>query len=111
MNQKSNVKTVTDSLTEEFDEFIRNLFGSNVKFSIYLPPPAKPVFDYFIDIDTGNFIEWNLLVPTAESLIRKGKHIEVVETIDLIRYSFLSALILMSKHPVLITGMKFYLMA
>jgi hypothetical protein len=37
-------------------------------------------------------------------LIRKGKQVDVVETIDLIRYSFLSALILMSKHPVLITG-------
>lgn len=91
-------------MTEEFDDFVRELFDSNVKFSIYLPPHTKPVFDYFIDIDTGNFTEWNLLVPTADSLIRKEKHIEIVETIDLVRYSFLSSLILMTKHPVLLTG-------
>lgn len=104
INQKSQVKSVSDSLTQDFDEFIRELFESNVKYGIHLPPNVKPVFDYFIDIDGGNFVEWNQLVPSTDTLIRKGKDDQIVDTIDLVRYSFITTLLLKSKHPVLLTG-------
>lgn len=104
VNQKSHVKSSTDTITVEFDEFVRELFEKNVKYSIFLPPNSKPVFEYFVDIDSGNFSEWSSLISSAETLIRKGKKHDIVETVDLIRYSFLSTLILSTKHQVLITG-------
>jgi len=38
INQKSHVKSNLDNLTQEFDEFMREMFESNLKFGIYLPP-------------------------------------------------------------------------
>jgi hypothetical protein len=105
INQKSHVKSNLDNLTQEFDEFIREMFESNVKFGIYLPPNLKPIFDYFLDVTSGNFIEWNRLVPNAEALIKTtGKSDNMIETIDSIRFTFLSTLMLQGNNSVLITG-------
>jgi len=104
INQKSHVKTNMDSLTNEFDEFVHEIFGSNIKYSIYCPPTSKPVFDYFLDVATGNFVEWTQLLPNIESLIRKRTTEGITETIDSVRYSFLASLLLMNKKSVLITG-------
>lgn len=93
-----------DSLTHEFDESVREIFEANVKYGIYLPPNSKPVFDYFLDVTTGNFFEWNNLLPSIDSLIRQTKSDEIIETVDSIRFTFLSSLLLMGKHSVLITG-------
>jgi hypothetical protein len=50
INQKSHVKSNFDSLTVEFSEMVHELFESNVKYGLYLPPNNKPVFDYFLDV-------------------------------------------------------------
>ena len=95
-----------DSLTNDFDEFIHEVFGSNIKYSIYCTPNAKSVFDYFIDVTTGNFVEWNMLLPNMDLLIRQTKSDEITETIDSVRYTFLVTLLLMGRKSVLITGIK-----
>ena len=74
-------------------------------------------------MDSGNFTPWDALVPTTKSMIEKGAVItigetlgvnadqnkkthsnELVCTIDTVRYSFLTGLLLMHKSPVLLTG-------
>jgi dynein heavy chain len=93
-----------DNLTTEFDEFTRDLFDKNVKFGIYLPPNNKSVFEYFLDVTSGNFVEWNQLLTSIEKLIRQGKSDDIIPTIDSIRFSFLATLLLNDKHSVLVTG-------
>ena len=83
----------------------RELFETNVKFSIYLPPNTKPVFDYFLDVITGNFVEWVRLVPTSDALIKQSKSDDIIPTVDSVRFSFLSTLLLIGKNTVLISGM------
>ena len=105
INQKSHVKSNLDNLTQEFDEFVRETFEANVKYGIYLPPNLKPAFDYFLDVTSGNFIEWNRLVPNAEALIKTtGKSDNIIETVDSIRFTFLSTLMVQGNNSVLITG-------
>jgi dynein heavy chain len=109
INQKSHVKTNTDTLTQEFDEFVRELFESNVKYGIYLPPGDKAVFDYFLDPTTANFIEWSRILPNIENQIRQHQNVpynedSIISTVDSIRFSFLSTLILSTRSCVLITG-------
>lgn len=100
-------------MTHEFDEMVRELFEKNVKFGIYLPPNAKPVFDYFLDVTSGNFIEWNALVLSVDALIRQQQQSNnesdrlsssMIDTVDSIRFTFLTALLLMNRNPVIVTG-------
>jgi dynein heavy chain len=91
-------------------------------------PSAKSVYSYFVDLDSGNFIAWDALIPSTNSLIEKGAVItlgeslgvggaghgahkagggedgNIVPTVDTVRYSFLCGLLLLNKHPVLLTG-------
>jgi dynein heavy chain, axonemal len=83
------------------------------------------MFSYFVDLESGTFLRWDCLVPTTESLIARdstvhvgnpmdmsvtsfgkkmAKDYDVITTIDSVRYSFLSALLLLNKHPVLLAG-------
>ena len=79
-------------------------------------------------MDTGNFVQWDVLVPTTQSLIDKGAMItigdtmgvsgeqgaqqgvkgsrdgEIVPTVDTVRYSFLAGLLLTNQNSVLLTG-------
>ena len=90
---------------------------------VRLPASSKTIYSYFVDMDSGNFLSWEMLVPTTQSLIEKGavitigetmgvsgeqqqrvKDQEIVPTVDTVRYSFLSSLLLLSKNPVLLTG-------
>ncbi len=94
-----------------------------------MPESQKSMYSYFVDMDSGNFLLWDLLVPTTRSLIEKGAVITVgetlgvgnlehkerktkdegiVPTVDTVRYMFLSTLLLFNKNPVLLTG-KFLL--
>ena len=63
---------------------------------------------------------WDILVPTTQTLIEKGQAMglsdgngevnkrneqgSLVPTVDAIRYSFISSLLLLNKKPVLLTG-------
>lgn len=74
-------------------------------------------------MESGNFVPWDALVPTTKSLIEKGAVItigetmgvsgdhrkkreetDITQTVDIVRFSFLTGLLLLNKHPVLITG-------
>lgn len=91
-----------------------------------MPTGNKAIYAYFIDMESGNFVAWDVLVPKTKSLIEKGAVItigetmgvsgghkkkreeaEITPTVDLIRFSFLSGLLLLHKHPVLLTGWRF----
>jgi len=93
---------------------------------VRLPTGNRSIFSYFIDMETGNFVPWDVLVPSTKSLIEKGAVItigetmgmgvgashqkgqgregEIVPTVDFVRFSFLTSLLLLNKHPVLLTG-------
>ena len=42
-----------------------------------LPASAKTIYSYFVDMDSGNFVGWDALVPTTQSLIEKGAVITI----------------------------------
>lgn len=39
---------------------------------VSLPTGNRMIFNYFVDLQTGAFLPWDELVPSTESLIRKG---------------------------------------
>ena len=89
-----------------------------------MPASSRTIYSYFVDMDSGNFLPWDTLVPTTQSLIERGAVItigetmgvsgeagssknqeaEIVTTVDTVRYSFLMTLLLLNKNPVLLTG-------
>jgi hypothetical protein len=83
---------------------VRDLFNANVNYSVYLPPDARMIFDYMIDLNTFVYHEWETLVPKAEQLIKTENLSVVVPTVDIVRYSFLITAVLIHKKPVLLTG-------
>ena len=102
--------------------------GKTISISILgvrLPASSRTIYSYFVDMDSGNFLPWDILVPTTQSLIEKGavitigetmgvgsadsqqnktKDQEIVPTVDTIRYMFLGSLLLVNKNPMLLTG-------
>lgn len=82
----------------------RDLFNSNVNYSVYLPPDARMIFDYMIDLNTFIYHEWDSLVPKTDQLIKNENASMVIPTVDIVRYSFLMSAILIHKKPVLLTG-------
>lgn len=72
---------------------------------MYLPPEARMVFDYMIDLNTFSYHEWETLVPKTDQLIKSENLHFSIPTIDIVRYSFLMAAVLIHKKPVLLTGM------
>uniref|UniRef100_G1KEF2 AAA+ ATPase domain-containing protein n=1 Tax=Anolis carolinensis TaxID=28377 RepID=G1KEF2_ANOCA len=75
-----------------------------------IPSGDKTIFDYFVDLQTGEFEPWGNLVPSTQLLIqkenkeRKTETLTFIPNIDTIRHSFLTSLLLMNKHPVLVIG-------
>jgi dynein heavy chain len=55
-------------------------------------------------VTTGNFVEWNHLVMGIDRLIRQGKSDDIIPTIDSVRFSFLTTLLMNNKNSILITG-------
>ena len=47
------------------------------------------------------------MIPNLETLVRKSKTEELIDTIDSVRFTFLTTLLLMGKKSVLITGKSF----
>ncbi|XP_041352994.1 dynein heavy chain 6, axonemal-like isoform X2 [Gigantopelta aegis] len=109
----------------EFDNFVREVFEIEPPLGIRLPAGSRSIFSYFIDMESGHFIPWDTLVPSTKSLIEKGlvitigetmgvmtdnkkgyesKEAEIVPTVDILRFSFLTSLLVLNKHPVLLTG-------
>ncbi|WAR20146.1 DYH6-like protein, partial [Mya arenaria] len=112
------------NICNEFDNFMREIFEVEPPLGVRLPTGNRTIYSYFIDMESGNFVPWDALVPSTKSLIEKGAIItigetmgvsmdqkkagseeqDIVPTVDVIRFSFLSSLLLLNKHPVLITG-------
>lgn len=82
----------------------RDLFNSNVNYAVYVPPDARMIFDYMIDLNTFIYHEWDSLVPKTEHLIKSENISVVIPTVDIVRYSFLMSAVLIHKKPVLLTG-------
>ncbi|CAF3746445.1 unnamed protein product [Rotaria socialis] len=104
INQKEQIKVDRDPTTQEFDAFVRDVFNSNVNYAVYLPPDARMIFDYMIDLNTFLYHEWETLVPKTDVLIKSENLQNVIPTVDIVRYSFLIAAVLIHKKPVLLTG-------
>ncbi|XP_058025838.1 dynein axonemal heavy chain 14 [Ahaetulla prasina] len=120
------INTSQDELahvTCDFNYLVRELFDKKPPTNIQMPSGDKTVFDYFVDLQTGEFEPWGHLVPSTQFLIQKEtselsdsdnnmlvnqeKKMEAsafIPNIDTIRHSFLASLLLLSKHPVLIIG-------
>jgi len=92
---------------------------------VRLPLSMRSVFSHFLDLETGTFINWESLVPSTDSLIAQDPNIYfsdsrcvsatslsemapkdnvVIMTIDTVRYSFLTSLLLLNRCPVLLVG-------
>ena len=50
---------------------------------VRLPTGNRSIFSYFIDMETGNFVPWDVLVPSTKSLIEKGAVITIGETMGM----------------------------
>ncbi|XP_007435709.1 dynein heavy chain 14, axonemal, partial [Python bivittatus] len=118
------INTSQDELarvTRDFNYLVRDLFERKPPANIQFPSGDKTVFDYFVDLQTGEFEPWGHLVPSTQFLIQKEtsdisdsdnnlsenqeKKTEpsaFIPNIDTIRHSFLASLLLLTKHPVLI---------
>ncbi|KAM9316864.1 dynein axonemal heavy chain 14 [Gastrophryne carolinensis] len=107
------------NITYDFSSFVHDLFEGEQARGVQMPLGESSIFSYFVDLQTGNFVPWDSLVPSTESLIQKetllfselnpsgARESSVplfISTIDSVRYSFLSSLLLLAKHPVLLTG-------
>eukprot|EP00079_Xenopus_tropicalis_P035681 XP_017949452.1 PREDICTED: dynein heavy chain 14, axonemal [Xenopus tropicalis] len=113
------------NLTNDFSSFVRDMFAGDQRSGIQMPLGEDSVFSYFVDLQTGNFVPWHYLVPSTDSLIQRGSLLhsdfmlpdtlragesgggavrEFVPTVDSLRYSFLTSLLLLHKQPVLLTG-------
>lgn len=94
-----------------------------ISTGVRLPTGNRSMYGYFVDLESGTFITWDSLVPSTKSLIEKGAVItigetmgvssdnkrkrneaDIVPTVDIVRFSFLTGLLLLNKHPVLLTG-------
>ncbi|XP_019625905.1 PREDICTED: LOW QUALITY PROTEIN: dynein heavy chain 6, axonemal-like [Branchiostoma belcheri] len=113
------------AVSYDFDNFIHDKFEIEPPLGVRLPTGNKSIFSYFVDMQTGNFVLWDSLVPTTQSLIERGlTHVtlgeamgmsaeqsrsmgldsQLIPTVDTVRYSFLMALLLLHKNPILLTG-------
>ncbi|XP_067420874.1 dynein axonemal heavy chain 14 [Emydura macquarii macquarii] len=113
------------NITCGFSNFVRDIFEGEPPIGIQFPAGDRAIFEYFVDLQTGDFAPWTDLVPTTQFLIQQettsfsdsltsGSNKEVnqgrrdtlkfIPNMDTICYSFLTSLLLVNKHPVLIAG-------
>ncbi|KYO43526.1 hypothetical protein Y1Q_0013563 [Alligator mississippiensis] len=114
------------NVTHSFNNLVRDIFEGEPPTGVQFPSGDRVIFAYFVDLQTGDFAPWTDLVPTTQFLIQQattatsdpptfrsdemksqGSQTEILKFIpnmDTICYSFLTSLLLMNKHPVLITG-------
>ncbi|XP_070984280.1 dynein axonemal heavy chain 6-like [Oncorhynchus clarkii lewisi] len=118
------------NVAHAFKNLIHKLF-EGAPCGVSLPAGNRMIFNYFVDLQTGAFVPWDELVPSTESLIRKGLNTSsgseslqlggalgesnTTDTTsflrsgpicsnDTVRYSFLMSLLLLNRQPVLLTG-------
>ncbi|XP_064622088.1 dynein axonemal heavy chain 6-like isoform X2 [Lineus longissimus] len=126
LTQKSGEKSDRPffDVANEFDNLVHELFDIEPPLGIRLPAGSKSIYSYFLDMESGNFVSWDAMVPSTHSLIERGTVItigesmgiggdqkkgqshedEIVPTVDTVRYTFLTSLLVLSKNPVLLNG-------
>ncbi|XP_052105827.1 dynein axonemal heavy chain 6-like isoform X2 [Mytilus californianus] len=124
VNRRGQDKVEKDiNICNEFDNFMRELFEVEPPLGVRLPTGNRSIYGYFIDMESGNFVPWDTLVPTTRWLIERGAIItigetmgvssgqkkkreeqEITPTVDIVRFSFLSGLLLLNRRAVLLTG-------
>ena len=111
-----------------FDSFVRDLFESNSSLDIRLPTGSNSLYNYYVDLDKGQFVTWENLVPSTEALIEKfvANQIAIsdtvnvlddpmpdlheietrslIPTLDSVQYSFIVGLLALNNTPILLTG-------
>ena len=111
-----------------FDSFVRDLFESNQSLDVLLPTGNNSVYNYYVDIEKGQFAIWENLVPSSEALIDKyvANQIAIsdtqnllddpmqnydeiearslIPTLDSVQYSFVISLLALNNKPILLTG-------
>nr|XP_056709345.1 dynein axonemal heavy chain 14 [Euleptes europaea] len=114
------------NLTRDFNFLVRDIFENQPPANIQFPSGDRTAFDYFVDLQTGEFVTWGEIVPSTQYLIQqetadhsdssnsdpktdgnqetKPAPLAFIPNIDTIRYTFLTSLLLVNKHPVLIIG-------
>ncbi|XP_075057079.1 dynein axonemal heavy chain 14 [Mixophyes fleayi] len=107
------------NVTQDFSNFVHDLFEGDPANGVQMPLGDNSVFSYFVDLQTGKFVPWDNLVPSTDSVIQKesllfselnllkdrgGALQRFISTVDSVRYSFLTSLLLLHKQPVLLTG-------
>uniref|UniRef100_H2YVQ6 AAA+ ATPase domain-containing protein n=1 Tax=Ciona savignyi TaxID=51511 RepID=H2YVQ6_CIOSA len=89
----------------DFDQLVHDIFEKDTGIGVTFPSGSRSIFSYFVDLQSGRFVPWDELVPATRTLIERGLTYTLVgNNRALIRYSFLSALLLLNKFPVLLTG-------
>uniref|UniRef100_H2YVQ5 AAA+ ATPase domain-containing protein n=1 Tax=Ciona savignyi TaxID=51511 RepID=H2YVQ5_CIOSA len=81
----------------DFDQLVHDIFEKDTGIGVTFPSGSRSIFSYFVDLQVvGLEFEWN---SSKITYIHLPKY-----TLCSIRYSFLSALLLLNKFPVLLTG-------
>ncbi len=112
---------------EEFDTFVHDLFDVEPPTGVLLPTSNRLIYAYFVDLESGGFMLWDVLLPSTNSLMERGGGFsmsdafgggggggktnnqrsiteELIPTVDTVRYSFLTTLYASCGAPVLLTG-------
>uniref|UniRef100_H2YVQ0 AAA+ ATPase domain-containing protein n=1 Tax=Ciona savignyi TaxID=51511 RepID=H2YVQ0_CIOSA len=93
------------NMSYDFDQLVHDIFEKDTGIGVTFPSGSRSIFSYFVDLQSGRFVPWDELVPATRTLIERGLTYTLVgNNRALIRYSFLSALLLLNKFPVLLTG-------
>nr|XP_018672447.1 dynein heavy chain 6, axonemal-like [Ciona intestinalis] len=115
------------NMSYDFDQLVHDIFEKENQLGVTFPSGSRSIFSYFVDLQSGRFVPWDELVPATRTLIERGltytlvgnnralvsdqrksaaadSNAALVPTNDTIRYSFLSAILLLNKFPVLLTG-------
>ena len=118
----------TANARNSFDNFVKELFESSPSLDVRLPTGNNSLYNYYVDLEKGQFTLWENLVPSTEALIEKHVANQVaisdtinilddpmpnmnevetrmlIPTIDSVQYSFIISLLALNNKPVLVTG-------
>ena len=116
------------NIINTFDTFVRDLFESDLSLGVRLPSGNNLITNYYVDLDKGQFVPWENLVPSTAALIEKHVANQVaisdtsntlddpspnahdiesralVTTVDTVQYGFIMSLLALNQQPVLLTG-------
>lgn len=57
---------------EEFDTFVHDLFEVEPPLGVRLPSSNRLIYAYFMDLESGNLVPWDNLVPSTSTLLERS---------------------------------------